>query len=114
MWVLPKGKIEVGETLQGAAIREVNEETGLRVEIIEFINSIEYTYFLKVENMYYRKKVFFYLMKPIGGGFINHDQEFDEVLWVSKQKALKTMTFDSEVEIVKESFLLAKKQSKAG
>ena len=114
MWVLPKGKIEVGETLQGAAIREVNEETGLKVEIIEFINSIEYTYFLKVENMYYRKKGFFYLMKPIGGGFINHDQEFDEVLWVSKQKALKTMTFDSEVEIVKESFLLAEKQSKAG
>ena len=57
MWVLPKGKIEVGETLQGAAIREVNEETGLRVEIIEFINSIEYTYFLNVENMYYRKDI---------------------------------------------------------
>ena len=114
LWALPKGKIEIGETIEEGAIRETEEESGLIVEIIEFVNSIEYRYYIENDNIYIKKKVFFYLMKPIGGNFINHDQEFDEVIWVPKQKAINKMTFESEVGIVKESFLLAHKQSKAG
>ncbi len=44
-WDLPKGKIENGESLEQAALREVQEETGLeQLAIDSFINSTFHTY----------------------------------------------------------------------
>ena len=114
LWALPKGKIEFNETIEEAAVREVEEETGLLVEIRNFINSIEYTYYESLDNVYYNKTVFFYLMKSVGGDFINHDNEFDDVIWVPKHETSDKMTFESEVGIVKEGFLLVNEQYKAG
>jgi 8-oxo-dGTP pyrophosphatase MutT (NUDIX family) len=34
LWVLPKGHIEPGETIEAAAVREVEEEGGVRAEIV--------------------------------------------------------------------------------
>ena len=36
-WSIPGGMLEVGETLRQAAVREVLEETGLRVEVSELL-----------------------------------------------------------------------------
>ena len=44
-WDLPKGKIEKGESLEQAALREIEEETGLKELIIkEFINNTFHLY----------------------------------------------------------------------
>ncbi len=47
VWALPKGKIDKGEKPQEAAIREVEEETGLKGEIEKKINDIKYWYIAK-------------------------------------------------------------------
>jgi 8-oxo-dGTP diphosphatase len=39
-WVLPKGKLDLGETPRAAAEREVNEETGHDVSVHEFLGTL--------------------------------------------------------------------------
>ena len=58
------GAVEINETSAEAAIREVYEETGLRMEIdrLAFVQER----FLKVGGQKYHEVVFFYLMKPGG------------------------------------------------
>src|SRR5258708_40378478 len=41
-WVLPKGKLDLGETPRAAAEREVNEETGHDVSVHEFLGTLVY------------------------------------------------------------------------
>ena len=43
-WEFPGGKLEVGETLQQALIREIQEELDVKIEVSELIDTIEYDY----------------------------------------------------------------------
>jgi 8-oxo-dGTP pyrophosphatase MutT (NUDIX family) len=43
-WVLPKGKIEEGESGAETAVREVLEETGIRAEAVEPFGVTQYQY----------------------------------------------------------------------
>jgi ADP-ribose pyrophosphatase YjhB (NUDIX family) len=40
-WSIPGGKIELGETLAGAAVREVEEETGIEIRVDKVVNSYD-------------------------------------------------------------------------
>jgi 8-oxo-dGTP pyrophosphatase MutT (NUDIX family) len=42
LWVLPKGHIEPGETPEAAAVREVQEETGVRAAVVAEAGEIEF------------------------------------------------------------------------
>ena len=95
LWRLPKGTPESGETLEQTALREVQEETGLVVNIHKKVKTINYK-FVKTTGAQCFKKVHFYLMSAIGGNTTEHDQEFDEVVWVSSEKALFMMQYDNE------------------
>src|SRR4051794_20619650 len=41
-WVLPKGGVEAGESLEEAALREVREETGVNAELVSFADTIHF------------------------------------------------------------------------
>ena len=52
VWDLPKGKLEKGEDFRGAAMREVEEETGLSgLKLVEPLLSTYHTYRLKGEKV---------------------------------------------------------------
>ena len=98
LWALPKGTPDSGETLEETALREVREETGLSVEIAAPLGHIEYWFTRDAERIH--KRVYFYLMRPCGGSFDDHDPEFDVVRWVSAVEAHDTLTYPSEREVL--------------
>ena len=103
-WSLPKGTPDRGESLEETALREVQEETGLCVEIQETLGNINYLFVRKSKQ--YQKAVHYYLMRHTGGAFDLHDFEFDEVRWFSIQDALVSMTYENEVEVMHRAVLV--------
>jgi 8-oxo-dGTP pyrophosphatase MutT (NUDIX family) len=98
VWGLPKGTPDAGETLEETALREVSEETGLEVRIIEKIGVVEY-WFAR-SGVRFHKFVHYYLMDATGGDPANHDLEYDRVEWRHIDDAMKTLTFKNEIEMV--------------
>jgi ADP-ribose pyrophosphatase YjhB (NUDIX family) len=49
-WSLPGGALELGETLHAGCIREVQEETGLRVEVVSLIELLDRIVFADPEK----------------------------------------------------------------
>ena len=101
LFVLPKGHVEHGERIEDAAVREVKEETGLAVRIeSEVLPNIRYNVRSRENSRSSPKVVYFYLMTEIGGNFLNHDEEFDEVGWVPIAEAEKLLTYDNHREVL--------------
>ena len=84
LWTLPKGTPEPGETIEQTAIREVGEETGLGVRIVEPVGAIDYFFIQDGERIH--KTVHYFLMEPEGGDMATHDHEFDEVAWIAARR----------------------------
>ena len=94
-WGLPKGAVSAGETSEQAALREVQEETGLDAEIIGRLDTIEY--FFRAGD---KKSVDFYLMHYVGGTLTPQLSEVDDVEWVPLPEAIQRASFDSEKKLL--------------
>jgi 8-oxo-dGTP pyrophosphatase MutT (NUDIX family) len=98
-WNLPKGTPDYGETIEETALREVQEETGLEVEIERQLGHIEYCF--TREKKRFHKTVHFFLMGERGGSFDLHDPEFDVVEWFPAAQAARSLTFETEAEVLR-------------
>ncbi len=107
IWGLPKGTPDPGETREQTALREVREETGLDVEIVRPLESIQYWFVRPSDRARCHKTVHYYLMSPTGGDTSRHDHEFDFVEWFTVGEALKAMTYPNEARIVEKSTAVA-------
>ncbi|MBV8983454.1 MAG: NUDIX hydrolase [Acidimicrobiia bacterium] len=92
-WTLPKGKLDEGETAQEAAVREVEEETGFLVKLVEELPSTDY------HDRYGRPKHVRYWVMDITDGEFRPNREVDEVRWLSvgEAKALLSYSRDRDV-----------------
>ena len=95
-WTLPKGQQEAGETVPETAVREVREETGLEVELIGPLDTIDYWFVWAPEQTRYHKFVHYYLMLSTGGDLTDHDDEVEEARWFSPAAAVATISFANE------------------
>ncbi len=80
LWSLPKGHVEEGETHEDAAVREVEEETGIRGRVVAALGTIDYWFV--AEDRRIHKTVHHYLLEASGGELSDDDIEVDEVAWV--------------------------------
>jgi len=101
VWGLPKGTPDEGESLEAAAVREVSEETGLRVGIVKKIGVVEYWF--AHDGIRYHKWVHHYLMRTTGGSTAEHDLEYDRVEWFPIEEAKATLTFDNDKKMVEQA-----------
>src|SRR5262245_41004560 len=76
-WAFPKGKADPGETDGECALREVEEETGLRCELQEKLGETSY-----IDPQGGAKTVRYFAMRPLRGEFTPH-REIDEIAWLS-------------------------------
>jgi 8-oxo-dGTP pyrophosphatase MutT (NUDIX family) len=97
-WTLPKGTPDPGETVEQTAVREVGEETGLEVRIVQALPSIEYDFVQDGTRIH--KTVHYFLMEPIGGDLGRHDHEFERVRWVPFDEAGELLSFQTERDLV--------------
>lgn len=86
----PKGHVELGETEQETAIREVKEETNIDVKIISDTKFIE-SYWVS-EEIY--KDVIYFLAIPTSFDMKNQESEVSEVLWVDESEILDVLAYD--------------------
>jgi 8-oxo-dGTP pyrophosphatase MutT (NUDIX family) len=100
-WTLPKGTPDPGETVEETALREVAEETGLEVRIVEPLRAIQYQFVQDGTRIH--KTVHYFLMEPIGGDLSRHDAEFEKVRWVAFDEVAGLLTFATERELVAEA-----------
>ncbi len=101
VWGLPKGTPDAGESLEQTAEREVTEETGLQVRIVDKVGVVEYWF--SRNGVRYHKWVHHYLLEALGGSTAGHDHEYDRVEWRPIEVAMKTLSFKNEVDIVKKA-----------
>lgn len=101
-WQLPKGLVEAGEKPETAAVREAREEAGVKTEVVEHIETIEYWYagLDRGEKVRFHKHVHFYLLRYVSGSTTDHDWEVNEARWVPIDEAMTQLTFDNERRVV--------------
>jgi 8-oxo-dGTP pyrophosphatase MutT (NUDIX family) len=93
-WSFPKGKLDDGESARTAALREVEEETGLRCELGPELLTTRY-----VDNKGRSKRVRYWVMQPISGDFEEND-EVDEIRWCPLDVAAGLLSYEHDVAVV--------------
>jgi 8-oxo-dGTP diphosphatase len=93
-WTLPKGKLDRGESFEDAAVREVEEETGLRGRLVRELPASTY----EVNGR--PKIVRYWLMDVEGEGPFVPNEETDELRWVAPDEALRLLTYDRDRDVI--------------
>ena len=93
-WTLPKGKLMPGEDDAAGALREVEEETGMRGALGPVAGTVRYR-----DSSDRPKVVVYYEMRPGPGPFVPND-EVDAVRWVPQRDAVAELTYPHDRELL--------------
>lgn len=93
----PKGHIEKGETKEQTAIREIYEETNIKVDLNNTI----------FKEVYYepkpgiKKEVTFFLAKALNTNFKIQVEEVLEIHWLNEKEVLNMLTYENDKDVFK-------------
>ena len=93
-WSLPKGKADLGESDEECALREVEEETGLRCELGPHLTDTSY-----VDRNGRPKVARYWAMRPLAGAFVP-GPEVDEVRWLPPDEAVRLLSYRREEPVL--------------
>jgi ADP-ribose pyrophosphatase YjhB (NUDIX family) len=98
LWSLPKGHIEEGETPEEAALREVQEETGIVSVIEKSLGVIDFWFMAGGKRIH--KTVHHYLFRENGGVLAAQESEVDEVAWFPLAEIVDRLAYPDEKKLI--------------
>ena len=94
-WTLPKGKVEAGESDEVCAVREVEEETGLRVRLGRELPSVRW------QDRNGEPKVCRYWLVESFDGEAVAQNEVDGVEWLALDEAIARLSYPRDAEVLR-------------
>jgi 8-oxo-dGTP diphosphatase len=94
-WSLTKGKLDPGEDFETAAVREVEEEIGVRGALGTELPSTTYT-----DNKGRSKLVRYWTMEAADGDAFTPNDEVDDVRWLPATQALEVLSYERDGEVL--------------
>lgn len=92
----PKGHIEQGESEKETAIREIKEETGLDVIILDSFREVsDYTPFANI-----KKRVVFFMAQTFSDQVKIQEEELDSYKWVDLNVADRICTYENDLRVI--------------
>jgi diadenosine hexaphosphate hydrolase (ATP-forming) len=101
-WVFPKGQLEQGERPEDAAIREVREEAGLEVRILQPIGSTRYGFGERADAAH-RKRVHWFLAASDANA-IRLEPPFSESLVLDREEAARVLAHAADRQVAERAF----------
>src|SRR3954471_14277209 len=105
-WSFPKGRLDRGEHATAAAVREVEEETGLRIRLGVPLGDQHYPVRAGTKLVHY------WVGRALGDGDVSDYQpnaEIDEVAWFPVDKARRRLSYAFDVDTLREALQQARK-----
>ena len=99
-WSLPKGKLDEGESWEDAAVREVEEETGIRCRLGEELEPVSYQ-----DRKGRAKVVRYWLMEPEDDTDFTPNDEVDQLRWLAPPEAADLLSYPHDKELVQAAAL---------
>jgi 8-oxo-dGTP diphosphatase len=106
-WTFPKGKVDPGEALQATAVREIAEETGLRVRLGPRLVQVSYPVAAGT------KVVDYWSARAVGDGSTDTftpNKEVDEIRWVGVREARELLTYKHDIQVLEDFRSLRERQ----
>ena len=95
-WSFPKGKLDDGEDEAAAALREVEEETGLRCRLGPSVGAVTY------RDRRGRAKVVRYFRMDADGGRFTPNHEVDDLRWVPIEDAVRLLSYAHDRSLLRQ------------
>lgn len=95
-WGFPKGHMEIYESERETAMREVKEETGLNIELLDGFRTIS-EYHPKGRIT---KQVIFFVAEMTGENVVIQPSEIERFIWADYGLAIKTFKFNNDKKVL--------------
>lgn len=99
-WCLPKGHVEVGETFEQTAEREVEEETGIQCRVLSTLGTIDFWF--THDTLRIHKTVHHFLLERTGGHLSDADIEVDQVAWIPLHEVADVLAHRDEQDLIRD------------
>jgi len=100
-WQFPKGLIDKGESTLETALREVEEEGGVKAEVVKKLGASSYFFVWEGEKIF--KTVTYFLMKYLKDTGDGHDGEVEKVLFAPFAEAYEKLTYKDDKNFLKKA-----------